>query len=84
MQHLQDALARAGEGHGQAVAVVGEAAVGKSRLFFEFTHSHRTQGWLVLEASSLSYGKASPFLPVIGLLKVAKRSAASWWRSTSH
>jgi class 3 adenylate cyclase/tetratricopeptide (TPR) repeat protein len=69
MQHLQDALARAGEGHGQAVAVVGEAAVGKSRLFFEFTHSHRTQGWLVLEASSLSYGKASPFLPVIGLLK---------------
>jgi class 3 adenylate cyclase/tetratricopeptide (TPR) repeat protein len=69
MQRLQEALARAGEGSGQAVAVVGEAAVGKSRLFFEFTRSHRTQGWLVLEASSLSYGKASPFLPVIGLLK---------------
>ena len=69
IQRLQEALARAGEGSGQAVAVVGEAAVGKSRLFFEFTRSHRTQAWLVLKASSLSYGKTSPFLPVIGLLK---------------
>ena len=69
MQRLQEALVHVGEGHGQVIAVVGEAAVGKSRLFFEFTHSHRSQAWLVLEASSLSYGKASPFLPVIGLLK---------------
>ena len=28
------------------VAVVGEPGVGKSRLVYEFTHSHRTQGWL--------------------------------------
>ena len=27
-------------GHGQVVAVVGEPGVGKSRLFWEFTHSH--------------------------------------------
>ena len=32
--------------------------VGKSRLVWEFTHSHRAQGWLVLEAGSVSYGKA--------------------------
>jgi tetratricopeptide (TPR) repeat protein len=43
--------------------------VGKSRLFYEFIRSHRTQGWLVLESSSVSYGKASLFLPVIDLLK---------------
>ena len=43
---LRQALERAGAGHGQVVAVVGEAGVGKSRLFYEFVHSHRTQGWL--------------------------------------
>ena len=51
------------------VGVVGEPGVGKSRLFFEFTHSHRTQGWLILESGSVSYGKATPYLPVIDLLK---------------
>jgi ATP-dependent Clp protease ATP-binding subunit ClpA len=35
---LNRALARAGEGQGQIAAVVGEPGVGKSRLFYEFTH----------------------------------------------
>ena len=52
-----------GAGHGQVVAVVGEPGVGKSRLVWEFTHSHRTQGWLILETGSVSYGKATPYLP---------------------
>src|SRR5215831_2252441 len=69
LQQLAQALERAAVGHGQAVAVVGEAGVGKSRLFWEFSHSHHTQGWLVLESSSASYGKATPYLPVIDLLK---------------
>ena len=51
------------------VAIVGEAGVGKSRLTYEFTHSHRVQDWLILEASSVSYGKATSYLPVIDLLK---------------
>ena len=38
---LRQALGRAGEGHGQVVAVVGEPGVGKSRLVWEFTHSDR-------------------------------------------
>ncbi len=67
---LRRALERAGSGHGQVVAVVGEAGVGKSRLYWEFTHSHRTAGWLVLESSSVSYGKATSFLPIIDLLRV--------------
>jgi tetratricopeptide (TPR) repeat protein len=50
-------------------AVIGEAGVGKSRLFWEFPQSPHTQGWLVLESRSVSYGKATPFLPVIELLK---------------
>ncbi len=66
---LRRALDKARAGHGQLVALVGEPGVGKSRLFWEFTHSHRTQGWLILESSSVSYGKATPYLPVIDLLK---------------
>jgi class 3 adenylate cyclase/tetratricopeptide (TPR) repeat protein len=66
---LRQALGRAGEGHGQVVAVIGEPGVGKSRLAWEFTHSHRSQGWLVLEAASVSYGKATTYLPVIELLR---------------
>jgi len=48
---------------------VGEPGVGKSRLFYEFTHSHRTEGCLIVESGSVSYGKATPYLPVIDLLK---------------
>ena len=66
---LRRSLERAGAGHGQAVAIVGEAGVGKSRLIWEFTRSPRTHGWLVLQSGSVSYGKATPYLPVIELLK---------------
>ena len=66
---LVQALARAGAGHGQVVAVVGEAGVGKSRLAYEVLHSHHTQGWRVLESTAVSYGRAAPSFPVIDLLK---------------
>jgi class 3 adenylate cyclase len=69
LQTLHQALEKAHAGHGQIVALVGEPGVGKSRLFWEFIHSHRTQGWLVLEGGSASYGKATPYLLVIDLLK---------------
>jgi class 3 adenylate cyclase len=66
---LQQALAQAGAGHGQVVALVGEAGVGKSRLVYEFVQSHQTPGWLVLESASVSYGQATPYFPVIDMLK---------------
>src|SRR5262245_31976949 len=69
LEQLREALARAGQGHGQVIALVGEPGVGKSRLVWEVTHSHRTHGWLILEAASVSYGKATPYLPVVGLLR---------------
>jgi class 3 adenylate cyclase/tetratricopeptide (TPR) repeat protein len=69
LEQLRQALERAAAGHGQVVAVVGEPGAGKSRLYWEFTHSHRTEGWLVLEAGSVAYGKASAYLPVVDLLK---------------
>src|SRR3989454_8541865 len=66
---LQQALEQAGAGHGQIVAVVGEAGVGKSRLVYECVHAHHTPGWSVLESASVSYGKATPYVPVLDLLK---------------
>ena len=68
-EQLRKALEQARSGHGQVVAVVGEPGVGKSRLFYEFKHSHRTEGCLIVESGSVSYGKATPYLPVIDLLK---------------
>src|SRR5882672_5552078 len=69
LEALQQALARAAAGQGQVVALIGEPGVGKSRLVYEFLHSHHTQGWLWLESSSVSYGKATAYLPVCDLLK---------------
>jgi tetratricopeptide (TPR) repeat protein len=69
LEALQQALTRAGAGRGQVVALLGEPGVGKSRLVYEFLHSHHTQGWLRLESGSVSYGKATAYLPVCDLLK---------------
>ncbi|HSF30198.1 MAG TPA: AAA family ATPase [Candidatus Tectomicrobia bacterium] len=69
MEALGQALTRAESGHGQVVAVVGEPGVGKSRLVYEFIHSHHTRAWRVLESASVSYGHASPYFPVIDLLQ---------------
>src|SRR5437899_5877339 len=69
LETLQQALAQAQAGHGQVVAMVGEAGVGKSRLLYEFGHSDHTQGWLLLESTSVSYGKATPYFPLVDLLK---------------
>jgi len=69
LEQLRRAQQLAGNGHGQVAAVVGEAGVGKSRMFYEFTHSPRVQGWLILESGSVSYGKATAYLPLIDLLK---------------
>jgi class 3 adenylate cyclase len=69
MEQLRHALEAARAGRGQVVAVVGEPGVGKSRLFYELLHSHRTRGWLVLESASVSYGRATAYWPVIELLR---------------
>jgi tetratricopeptide (TPR) repeat protein len=43
--------------------------VGKSRLFWELTRSHRVQGWLTLETACASYGKTTGYLGVTDLLR---------------
>jgi predicted ATPase len=68
LEQLRRALDHAKDGHGQIVGAMGEPGLGKSRLFYEFKLLAQS-GCLILEAYSVSHGKASPYLPVIELLK---------------
>ena len=67
MDAMEAAAERAKSGRGQIVAAMADAGTGKSRLFLEFKAKNRS-GWKVLEAFSVSHGKAAGFLPVIDLL----------------
>jgi class 3 adenylate cyclase len=69
LEQLHRAQQLAEARHGQLVALVGEAGVGKSRLVHEFIQSKEMQGWRILEGDALSYGTATSYLPVIDLLK---------------
>src|SRR6478735_1180172 len=57
------------KGDGRVVGVVGEAGIGKSRLCFEFAESCRGKGIRVFEARVLAHGRATPFQPVLELLR---------------
>jgi predicted ATPase/class 3 adenylate cyclase len=67
MAAMAGVLEQARAGHGQIVAAVGEAGAGKSRLMYEFKTAIPDE-CKVLEAYSVSHGKASAWLPVIELL----------------
>jgi class 3 adenylate cyclase/tetratricopeptide (TPR) repeat protein len=68
IEALRHAAGVARAGHGQVVAAMAEPGVGKSRLFHEFKLISQSD-WLIVEAFSVSHGKASSYLPVIELLK---------------
>ncbi len=67
LAQLGRALEQVRAGHGQVVAAIGEAGVGKSRLIYEFK-AVAAGDCLILEAYSMSHGKASAYLPVIEML----------------
>ncbi len=82
MEAMRHAAHLAREGHGQLVAAMAEPGIGKSRLFYEFKviegGAERASmagrdacptKWMVLESFSISHGKASPYLPVMDLLR---------------
>jgi class 3 adenylate cyclase/tetratricopeptide (TPR) repeat protein len=69
LDQLRRAADEARRGHGRIVAVVGHPGVGKSRLFYEFIHSQDADGWQILQAVSVSYGRATPYLPLADLLR---------------
>jgi class 3 adenylate cyclase/tetratricopeptide (TPR) repeat protein len=67
LAQMRRALELVRAGHGQLVAAIGEAGVGKSRLTYEFKAVAESD-CLMLEAYSASHGKASAYLPVIEML----------------
>ena len=69
MALLELGLERAAAGDGCAVGLVAEAGVGKSRLCFEFAERCRTRGIRVLEARALAHSRATPFEPVIDVVR---------------
>ena len=66
---LKSRLESAMAGHGQAVGIVGEAGIGKSRLIFEFRQSVRHLPTIWLEGRCLSYARSVPYVPVLEILR---------------
>jgi class 3 adenylate cyclase/tetratricopeptide (TPR) repeat protein len=69
LEQIHAAMARAADGHGMAIVLMGEPGVGKSRLVWEVTHSDRTQGWLVLQSRAAAHATDVPYHPVSELLR---------------
>jgi class 3 adenylate cyclase len=66
---LESALARAREGAGQVVGVVGEAGIGKSRLCYEFGERCRKSGIEVRTGQCTARGAHQPLLLVRELVR---------------
>jgi class 3 adenylate cyclase/tetratricopeptide (TPR) repeat protein len=66
---LRDLFEQARDGEGQAVGIVGEPGIGKTRLVREFRRSLHDSRATLLEGRCLSYGRATPYLPLIDLVR---------------
>jgi class 3 adenylate cyclase len=66
---LESALERALSRDGQALGIVGDAGVGKSRLALEFVERCRAEGIAVYEAHCPSHGATLPLFAIAELLR---------------
>jgi class 3 adenylate cyclase/tetratricopeptide (TPR) repeat protein len=66
---LIDAFARAKAGRGQAISIMSEAGVGKSRLLYEFRKAVTNEDVTFLEGKCLSYSRGVAYHPVTDILK---------------
>jgi DNA-binding NtrC family response regulator/tetratricopeptide (TPR) repeat protein len=74
---LRSRLATAVAGHGQVVAVIGEAGIGKSRLLHEWRRALSRKEVLLLESHCHPHGANLPLLPLIELMRYAFRVGES-------
>ena len=66
---LQERLDAVVAGQGQVVALVGEPGMGKSRLLAEYRRSLVGREVRYVEGHCLSYGSATPYLPLVDLVR---------------
>jgi len=66
---LLDAFERARRGRGQAVSIVSEAGMGKSRLLYEFRKAVLNEDITFLEGKCLSFSRATAYQPIADILK---------------
>jgi predicted ATPase len=71
MATLHALLAQVENGYGQVVGIAGEPGIGKSRLLYEFRQQVRNKPLTYLAGRCVSYGQATPYLPLLDLLRQA-------------
>lgn len=69
LDSMLDRFRSAKMGKGQAVSIVGEAGVGKSRLLHEFRNALSDEDVTFVEGRCLSYSKGVAYHPIVELLK---------------
>jgi class 3 adenylate cyclase/tetratricopeptide (TPR) repeat protein len=69
LEIMLDCLERCKIGRGQAISVVAEAGIGKSRLLYEFRKAIANEDVTFFEGRCLSYSRNVPFHPIIDVLK---------------
>ncbi|MGD2037932.1 MAG: adenylate/guanylate cyclase domain-containing protein, partial [Desulfobacterales bacterium] len=69
LELLLDGFERAKRGRGQAISIVSEAGIGKSRLLYEFRKAVASADVMFLEGRCLSYSSGVAYHPVVDSLK---------------
>lgn len=69
LELLLDGFERSKEGRGQAISIVAEAGIGKSRLLYEFRKAVTNENITFLEGRCLSYSRNSAYHPIVDFLK---------------
>ena len=69
LELMIDGFERCKTGKGQALSIVSEAGVGKSRLLYEFRKAIANENITFLEGKCLSYSSGIAYHPIIDLLK---------------
>jgi len=69
LDELNKIAARVLAGSSAAVSIAGEAGVGKSRLAWEFTKQLQADGWRIVQADAVSYGRNVPYQLIGSVLR---------------
>ena len=69
LEHLRHCFDLAQSGRGQAVSIIGDAGLGKSRLLYEFRQTLASHDCLWLDGRCHPYGMALAYGPMVEMLK---------------